>query len=221
MEPNNSKTDGTIAGLEKSFKKADKHKGKSGAPAKNRTEADNNASLKATDSIVVEDRSSGSESESSVLIDNAPKPKRRGRKSSTDRVVSRATLASKQSKKPQGPVDADAEEIKRLQGWLTKCGIRKMWHRELAPYDTPKLKIHHLKEMLNDAGMTGRYSIEKATQIRDERELKADLEAVQEGDKQWGKVGSGEKESGKSRRRLAKGLRELDFLNDDDGEETE
>ena len=122
------------------------------------------------------------------------------------------------------PVDANADEIKRLQGWLIKCGIRKMWYRELAPYDTPKLKIQHLKEMLSDAGMTGRYSIERATQIRNERELKAELEAVQEGDKQWGKNESDEEEGPAKprRRRLAKGLKELDMiLNGSGGEETD
>ena len=99
-----------------------------------------------------------------------------------------------------------------------------MWYRELAPYDTPKLKIQHLKEMLSDAGMTGRYSIERATQIRNERELKAELEAVQEGDKQWGKNESDEEEGPAKprRRRLAKGLKELDMiLNGSGGEETD
>lgn len=34
--------------------------------------------------------------------------------------------------------------------------------------------------------MTGRYSNEKAKRIKEERELAADLEAVQEGAKVWG-----------------------------------
>lgn len=162
-----------------------------------------------------------SESEMSAVLDEAPKPKRKRRSAGSEKPKSKKTGISKGIKATELPTDPDVEEIKRLQGWLVKCGIRKLWHRELAPYDTAKAKIRHLKEMLTDAGMTGRFSIEKATQIREERELKADLEAVQAGAKQWGKAESDEKEAGRPKRRLAKGLKELDFLNDDDGEETD
>lgn len=168
-----------------------------------------------------------SESEMSVVIDEKPKrkSKTKGSRSGSGKPPANKGSRSQASKKSDDkPVDANADEIKRLQGWLVKCGIRKMWYRELAPYDSPKSKIQHLKEMLSDAGMTGRYSIEKATQIRNERELKADLEAVQEGDRQWGKSESddGEDSAKPRRRRLARGLQELDiFLNGSGGEETD
>lgn len=170
-----------------------------------------------------------SESEMSVVIDEKPKRKGKTRGSgsgsgSGQPSANKAPRSQASKKSDDKPVDANADEIKRLQGWLVKCGIRKMWFRELAPYNSPKLKIQHLKKMLSDAGMTGRYSIERATQIRNERELKADLEAVQEGDKQWGKNESddGEGPAKPRRRRLAKGLQELDiFLNGNDGEETD
>ena len=175
------------------------------------------------------DKADGSESEMSVLLDedpNAKKSKKRRRKSESKSSTKKSEV-TKPKRASDGTSDPDAEEIKRLQGWLIKCGIRKMWYKELAPYDTSKAKIRHLKEMLADAGMTGRYSKEKADQIRDERELKADLEAVQEGEKVWGKAeDEGEEDGGgggvaKPRRRLARGLQGLDFLNDDDGEETD
>lgn len=166
-----------------------------------------------------------SESEMSVVLDEEPKPKRK-----------RGTSTGSQSKKPKKQpaaskskdtttLDSDQAEIKRLQGWLIKCGIRKMWHRELAPYDTPKTKISHLKGMLKDAGMSGRYSVEKAKKIKEERELKADLQMVQEGAKRWGADGAAdeadeESEEEKPRRRLARGLKNFDFLGDD-GEETD
>ena len=168
-----------------------------------------------------------SDSDLSSLIDEPPKPKGRRKKSDSAKPAKTSSkTGSKTNKKASepSPADPDQEEIKRLQGWLVKCGIRKMWFRELAQCNTSKDKIRHLKKMLSDAGMTGRYSQEKANQIREERELKADLEAVQEGDKHWGKNAS-EPEEGDSgarpKRRLAKGLQELDFLNDDDGEETD
>ncbi|KAL8820773.1 MAG: hypothetical protein Q9191_007449 [Dirinaria sp. TL-2023a] len=161
-----------------------------------------------------------SESELSEVLDEAPKSKGKRRSTESEKPKPKKAGASKASK-PEQPLDPDAEEIKRLQGWLVKCGIRKMWWKELQPYDTPQAKIWHLKGMLSDAGMTGRYSNEKASQIREERELKADLEAVQAGDKQWGKTDSEDAEPGRGKRRLAKGLEKLDFLNDDDGEETD
>ena len=53
----------------------------------------------------------------------------------------------------------------------------------------------------------------------------ADAEAMilQEGNKHWGRNASAEDDgaSGRPRRRLAKGLEGLDFLNSDDGEETD
>ena len=161
-----------------------------------------------------------SESEMSELIDEPRKPK--GRKSGSTEPKIKKSKSSKGAKPPAEPADPVAEEIKRLQGWLVKCGIRKMWFKELAPYSTSKAKIKHLKEMLADAGMTGRYSEAKAEQIKEERELKADLEAVQEGDKMWGQEkAEDDPATGRPKRRLAKGFEGLDFLNDDDGEETD
>lgn len=162
------------------------------------------------------------DSEMSEVLDEDPKAKGRKRKSDSAKPA-RTTGTLKGKKDSEQSTDLDAEEIKRLQGWLIKCGIRKMWHRELAPYDNSKAKIHHLKKLLADAGMNGRYSTEKAKQIKDERELKADLEAVQEGAKQWGKAETEREDepSGRPKRRLARGLQELDFLKDEDGEETD
>jgi len=162
-----------------------------------------------------------SESDLSDVVDEEPKAKSKRRKSSPGETKSKKKVPSKGKLAAGQPLDPEAEEIKSLQGWLVKCGIRKMWYKELAPYDTPKGKIRHLKEMLAEAGMTGRYSTEKASAIRDERELKADLEAVQEGAKYWGASDSDKDSNGRPKRRLARGLRELDFLNDDDGEETD
>ena len=164
-----------------------------------------------------------SESEMSEVLDEAPKGKGRKRKAESAKPTAKKTETSKIKKPSEQSTDPQAEEIKRLQGWLIKCGIRKMWHRELAPYNDSKAKAVHLKKLLADAGMTGRYSVEKATQIKEERELQADLEAVQEGAKQWGKVESdgGDANSDRPKRRLARGLQELDFLNDEDGEETD
>jgi hypothetical protein len=76
--------------------------------------------------------------------------------------------------------------------------------------------------MLRDAGMEGRYSLEKAKIIREKRELQADLEMVQEGAKRWGmtKVDEERDDPKLPRRRLARGFKNFDFLGDG-GEETD
>jgi len=162
-----------------------------------------------------------SDSSMSVLIDEPPKPKR-NRKPDSAPAKAHSTKSTKSKKPTEPPSDPDSEEIKRLQSQLVKCGIRKMWFKELSPFPTPKSKIKHLKQMLADAGMTGRFSEAKAEQIREERELRADLEAVQEGEKKWGRVGEEDGGGvGRGKRALAKGFEGLGFLNDDDGEETD
>ena len=174
-------------------------------------------------------REGDGDSDMSDVIDDSPKPKKpRKRKSRPDEAKPKLPKKAKEPKKgKEQETDPDTMEIKRLQGWLVKCGIRKMWFRELAPYTTPKAKIRRLKEMLADAGMTGRYSIEKANEIREARELQADLQEVQAREKQWGmggsegEAGEEEVEAKRPKRRLARGLQNLDFLNDDDGEETD
>lgn len=138
----------------------------------------------------------------------------------------------RKSKAASANSNAQQAEIKRLQSWLVKCGIRKMWHRELAPFDTSRAKILHLKTMLSEAGLEGRISIEKANRIRQRRELKDDLVAVQEGARRWGDVvddvddidnssaaGPGARKSG--RRRLVRGVRKLDCHRSDGVEESD
>ena len=165
------------------------------------------------------------ESELSELVDDSPKSKSKKKRKDAKTDDTKAKAKTKPEKKAKAVKDKthddpDTEKIKSLQGWLLKCGIRKVWGTYLKPYETPKAKIRHLESMLIDVGMTGRFSLEKANQIKERREMAADLEAVQEGDKKWGKVDS-EEDGGRPKRRLAKGFQALDFLGDDDGEETD
>lgn len=162
-----------------------------------------------------------SESELSVVLDEEPKPKPNRKRQKSAEAPPRKGRKQTTAKGKDADIDPNQAEIKRLQGWLLKCGVRKMWARELAPYDTPKAKINHLKGMLKDAGMEGRYSVEKANRIREERELKADLEMVQEGAKRWGKEsGSENSDDSRPKRRLNRGRKSLAFL-ESEGEETD
>jgi hypothetical protein len=156
------------------------------------------------------DQAEKSESELSSLIDELPVKRKRQKKlppakrqkgtKAKEPKTARPAKAAK-SKTSQDD-DPDQAEIKRLQSWLVKCGVRKVWSKELARYDTSKEKIKHLKSMLKDVGMEGKFSVEKAARIKEQREFAKDLEAIQEGERSWGKVDD-VGETGRPRRRAA------------------
>ncbi|KAK5662510.1 hypothetical protein OQA88_8422 [Cercophora sp. LCS_1] len=127
-----------------------------------------------------------SESEMSVVFDEPPKEKKAKEPKARKQRKSQE-LADKAKPTEQSPDDA---LIKQLQGQLVKCGVRKIWGVELKKYgDDKKAKIRHLKGMLTDIGMTGRFSEARAREIKERRELEADLDAVKEGEKSWGVSG--------------------------------
>jgi hypothetical protein len=148
-----------------------------------------------------------SDSEMSVLLDDSPAKKKQAKKpvlkkgAKEAKAKAPAVAKSKAKSKAKADDTPDQAEIKRLQSWLVKCGIRKVWVKELAKCDTDKQKIKHLKEMLQDAGMDGKYSNEKAATIKEQREFAKDLEAIQEGAKAWG---GDDEDSGRPRRRAAR-----------------
>ncbi|KAM4056564.1 transcriptional regulator [Hirsutella rhossiliensis] len=125
------------------------------------------------------------EEEYSDVIDELPqpKPKRKDKKEPSSKPSKSASKKAAVST----PDDPDEAEIKKLQSQLVKCGIRKLWHNELKKYDgDARAKIRHLKKMLADIGMEGRFSEAKAREIKETRELMADAEAAQEMNALWG-----------------------------------
>jgi hypothetical protein len=158
-----------------------------------------------------------SDSELSSLLDESPAKGKRQKKALAAKKKEPAKFKAKAASKAAD--DPDQAEIKRLQSWLVKCGIRKVWSKELAKCDTPKEKIKHLKAMLSDAGMDGRYSDEKAAKIKEEREFAKDLEAIKEGEAAWGTV---EDTGGRPRRRAAARpapVQKIEFSDDDEESE--
>ncbi|KAK9248465.1 hypothetical protein V1506DRAFT_529022 [Lipomyces tetrasporus] len=67
------------------------------------------------------------------------------------------------------------QKIATLKSWVVKCGVRKQWTRELAPFNTKQDKIAHLQRILQGLGMAPRYSLEKAKKIRERREMEAEV----------------------------------------------
>lgn len=72
--------------------------------------------------------------------------------------------------------------------------------------------MKHLQKELRDAGMNGRFSESRAKEIKEQRELMADLEAVKEGEKSWG--------MGREEKRVTRGGKKIgaDGAGDADGE---
>lgn len=135
---------------------------------------------------------SGDESEMSVVIDEPPKRKKRTSKGPKKEPVAKAPRKAKAATKAAPPLDADEAKIKELQRQLVRCGVRKIWPFELKKYgEDNKAKARHLKGMLEEIGMTGRFSEAKAKEVKERRELMADLDAVKEGEKSWGLGGRG------------------------------
>jgi hypothetical protein len=64
---------------------------------------------------------------------------------------------------------------------VVACGVRKQWTKELGGLTTPQ-QIKRLKKILADLGMKGRLSLEKAKQVRAQREFQQELEDVREFD---------------------------------------
>lgn len=138
----------------------------------------------------------GGGSDTSEVFDEPPKKKGKAK----DQPAKRGRKAQSATPVGQSPDDA---LIKQLQGQLVKCGVRKIWGVELKKYgDDKKGKIRHLKNMLTEIGMTGRFSEAKAKEIKERRELMADLDAVMEGEKNWGV------NQGRARRGAVKNLKE-------------
>ncbi|OAA56057.1 hypothetical protein ISF_07655 [Cordyceps fumosorosea ARSEF 2679] len=137
------------------------------------------------------------EDEYSDVIDEPPARKRR--KTTKKEPGKKAPKASKPSKSAAEASDPLEAEVKKLQGQLKKCGVRKLWHHELKDCDDARDKIRHLKKMLADVGMEGRFSEAKAREIKETRELLADAEAAQEMNRLWGSDKGGRASRNKSR----------------------
>jgi ribosomal protein L19E len=163
-----------------------------------------------------------SDSDMSSLIDESPVKKRqkkalaeKGNKVRKSKETKNAK--SKVTSKPKTEDNPDQAEIKRLQSWLVKCGIRKVWGKELSNCETSKEKIRHLKSMLQDAGMDGKYSNEKAEQIKEQREFAKDLAEIQAGALAWGE--SEKTNTGRPRRGANKPIPKPVVLSDDEDED--
>ncbi|USP77688.1 hypothetical protein yc1106_04962 [Curvularia clavata] len=185
-----------------------------GAPAEDESDAET-APPKASDT-----KGDMSDSDLSSVIDEEPvKKKKKAPAAKTKK--EKAPAKPRAAPKSKAEDDPDTAEVKRLQGWLVKCGIRKVWARdpELSKCDTPKEKIRILKGWLKDVGMDGKYSNEKAAKIKEKREFEKDLEAIKEGELAWGKTNDVTATGRPSRRAAARPVPQPKVVLEDDSEE--
>ncbi|KAK9318641.1 hypothetical protein V1524DRAFT_420330 [Lipomyces starkeyi] len=124
----------------------------------------------------------GDASEYSDVHDDFPERTSKKRKSSRSLKIGSKPPLTTHSKKSKNRTttkrdldDPLEQKIATLKSWVVKCGVRKRWTRELAPYTTKKNRILHLQKILEDLGMTPRYSLEKAKKIRERREMEAEV----------------------------------------------
>ncbi|PON30403.1 hypothetical protein TGAM01_v200842 [Trichoderma gamsii] len=161
------------------------------------------------------------EDEYSDVIDEPPptKRKRGEKKEGSSKLKASKPAVKKEATATDDPKDA---EIKKLQSHLTKCGVRKLWHMELKQYgDNAGAKIRHLKKMLSDIGMDGRFSEAKAREIKEMRELQADVEAAQEMDRLWGTSSGGRASRSKSSATKQETKADSGEENEDEGDDDE
>ncbi|KAJ1900176.1 hypothetical protein LPJ66_001634 [Kickxella alabastrina] len=161
----------------------------------------------------------GSEEEgySDVADEDAPKPKPKKRvaepqvSEKSKRVKSSniitATSSSTLSK-------ANEATISNLKSYINKCGLRKVWAKELSGMNAAQ-QIRHLKKLLDNLGMEGRPTLEKCKKIKDKRELQAELEAMDNNVIIDGRDGSPADSTRRSRATVSK---RISYNIDDDSE---
>ncbi|CAG8570396.1 10491_t:CDS:2 [Cetraspora pellucida] len=79
------------------------------------------------------------------------------------------------------PNDDEEATIKELKAFIVKCGVRKVWSKELADCDTISSQIDRLNKILRDLGIKGRPTLEKCNRVRKRRELEAELNSMDVG----------------------------------------
>ncbi|KAJ2707742.1 hypothetical protein FB645_000515 [Coemansia sp. IMI 203386] len=117
--------------------------------------------------------------------------------------ASEAALPAKAKRTKTTPVSTPISKsneatISNLKTYVNKCGMRKVWSKELNGMNAAQ-QIRHLKKLLDDLGMDGRPTLEKCKKIKAKRDLQAELEAI-EGDAIIDDVGQLSSEPSRRRR---------------------
>ncbi|KLO05307.1 hypothetical protein SCHPADRAFT_933695 [Schizopora paradoxa] len=156
-----------------------------------------------------------SDSEMSILIDEPP-PKKRKKRASDETSKEKKSI---KEKKPATDTSPAEEQIKKLKSLVVACGVRKQWARELEDCETTSQQINHLKKLLTDLGMKGRFSMEQAKTIKQKRELAKEIQDVREFAEKHAGEGRVSRSANKSANKGAKSKKALQNSDDDRDDE--
>ncbi|ORY94053.1 hypothetical protein BCR43DRAFT_353774 [Syncephalastrum racemosum] len=82
------------------------------------------------------------------------------------------------SKEKKTTSSKSEDTIQRLKGFINKCGVRKIWSKELKDCKTSKQQIDKLKSILESLGVHGRPTLQKCKEAKAELELKREIESL-------------------------------------------
>ncbi|RKP06490.1 hypothetical protein THASP1DRAFT_31695 [Thamnocephalis sphaerospora] len=139
--------------------------------------ADNAEEMASSDEANEESADVSSHSEQEEESAPQTQPKRQAKQPSS-RSKTETPKKKASAKTPARISDTDAKKIDALKKYIVKCGVRKMWTKELAGLETGRQQIAHLNELLRSLGMRGRPTLEKCEDIRLQRELEAERDGL-------------------------------------------
>ncbi|KAJ2204523.1 hypothetical protein IW145_003381 [Coemansia sp. RSA 521] len=157
--------------------------------------------------------SDNEDDEFSDVVDKEPAPSRPKKRESTS---TSPQLTKRAKTTPAKPSSGNDTTITNLKSYIAKCGLRKVWAKELTGMNSAQ-QIRHLKAILDGLGMTGRPTLEKCKKIKAKRDLQAELEEMHVDN-----IISKEPEAGVARsRRGARVVAYNDHVSDSEDEEGE
>ncbi|KAI8325287.1 hypothetical protein GQ54DRAFT_2799 [Martensiomyces pterosporus] len=119
-------------------------------------------------------RSDMSDSELSDVIDDGPLPEKKSQK----RAATPQSPQTPKRPKANAPLSKGNEAtIANLKSYISKCGVRKVWSKELAGMNAAQ-QIRHLKKALAELGVEGRPTLEKCKRVKAKRDLLAEMEEM-------------------------------------------
>ncbi|KAJ2714062.1 hypothetical protein H4R19_001925 [Coemansia spiralis] len=149
-------------------------------------------------------------------VDDEPAPVRAQKRggSSKEKAPEKAKRA-----KTEGAASS-SKTVTNLKNYIARCGVRKVWARELAGMSAAQ-QTRHLKGVLEGLGMEGRPTIEKCKRIKAKRDLQAELEEMDTDNIIDGAAGEAQSDSPPRRRRAAskKVSYNVDHISDSEDEQ--
>lgn len=125
-----------------------------------------------TDSVIPDELDEDEEPVNSVPVKRDKKESKEKKQKVT------VTKTEKPAKRTKKAVKAE-NTLDKLKSYVFKCGVRKIWKRELDGLDETA-SIAKVRGILEELGMEGRPSLEKCKKIKDQREFAEEMKIIDE-----------------------------------------